>query len=576
MKNTVLSILFVLSNLLTFSQIHKDAVAFEDPEFNEYLKTRKVPIVKGKISNISLEEIKKTSISYTIVTVLGGEGNNKTTSINSDGTFSLELETNLPYQQIWLKIGTQFYAGIYAHEELFIEIDWQKAKAKKIYMIGDGVNYLGKDGELNMYLNKHVLFQQSYNRQIQEALNNIKFGREAMKIPLEKYMIKYDSLFVEIKKIDSLFIIQNPSKYEWILENERMSEYYGGICTKYWYSKKMESGLWDKVVAHKTHLVTNSGMLFNRYLHTLISSNATDMRGKGVDFFLKYFCENEKEKNEFESLILLVKNTSPKDSVLYKENMMNQGKFMNNLYQKSESRVLYPRVMTYLDSAFVTSKADFIKLFEDGQRQDIKIRKMKIEIALASMKTDWCKDMLTDEYQKTLSKIKEVDDALAMSSKATTKNNIGELILETPFSAKLYEVKSGKGTELLANLKSSFQGKALLLDFWGTWCAPCLSDLPHSKKLHDESPELPIEYIYLCTSNNSTIEKWKNKIAELEIPGTHIFVDERIENELMELFQATGYPSYRFIDKMGKYKPGAINWMQETDKAKLKALVEGK
>jgi hypothetical protein len=54
MKNTVLTILLVLSNLLAFSQIPKDAVAFEDPEFNEYLKTRKVPIVKGKISNISL------------------------------------------------------------------------------------------------------------------------------------------------------------------------------------------------------------------------------------------------------------------------------------------------------------------------------------------------------------------------------------------------------------------------------------------------------------------------------------------------------------------------------------------
>ena len=575
MKKALFSIAFLLSNLFVFSQIPKDAVSFEDPNFGKYLKTRKVPIVKGKISNISSEEIKNVSISY--VTVNAGEQKSSTTTLKDDGTFTLEFTNNLPYQQIWLTIGKQkFYAGIYAHSELFIDLDWQKTSPNGIYMIGDGVKYSGNDGELNTYLNKYVLFKQSYSRPIQEAISKISYGKEARTMPIETYKVKYDSLFNETKKIDSLFISQNPSNYAWVLENERMSEYYGGLCTKHWYSKKMESGLWDKVVAHKTYLVTNSGMLFNRYLHTLISSNATDMRGKGVDFFLKYFCENEKEKNEFESLILLVKNTSPKDSVLYKENTMKQGKFMNNLYQKSESRVLYPKVIAYLDSAFAPSKADFIKLFEDGQRQDIKIRKLKTEIALASMKTDWCEDLVTNEYQSTLIKMNEVDNILAKTKVSSTKSEIGEMIGETPFGAKLYTINTGKGFELLANLKNTFKDKALLLDFWETWCAPCLSDLPHSKKLHEESPELPIEYIYLCTSNNSSIEKWKNYIVEMKISGTHIFVDEKIENELMEMFQATGYPSYRFIDKNGKYKPGAISWMQQMDKAKLVALIDGK
>lgn len=128
----------------------------------------------------------------------------------------------------------------------------------------------------------------------------------------------------------------------------------------------------------------------------------------------------------------------------------------------------------------------------------------------------------------------------------------------------------------MANLKSSFKGKALLLDFWGTWCAPCLAEMPISKKLHEETIDLPLEYTYLCTSNNSSIEKWKNKVAELSIPRTHIFVDEKIENELMRMFQASGYPSYRFIDSKGKYKLGATSRMKEMDKVKLKKLVEGK
>lgn len=543
MKNTVLSILLVLSNLLAFSQIPKDAVAFEDPEFNEYLKTRKVPIVKGKITNISSEEIKKTSISYTIVTAFGGGQNHRNTSINSDGTFNLELECNLPYQQIWFNIEGKFYAGIYAHEELFITLDWQKAKSKKIYMNGDGVKYLGKDGEMNTYLNDYVLFNQANKSQTYKD-----------------------------------FIVQKPSKYSWIIENERESETLGNQCVEYWMLQKMPDSLWTKINNHKSFIVSNDGMLFYRYLYNFISIKETQIvAGKdNTEFCLKYYCQNDKEREKLKALIALVKNTTSQDSALYQSNMNKKAEYTRSLYRDAETRVLYPKLMAYLDSTFSPAKADFLKLHERWEGLDIKIRKKKTEIALASMKTSWCKDLLMKEYQTTLDKISEVDGSLAKTNTTGKKTSIGEMLGETPFGAKFYKVDSGKGMELLANLKETFKGKALLLDFWGTWCAPCLQELPISKKLHEETKELPLEYVYLCTSNNSTVEKWKNKIAELKISGTHIFVDETIETELMNKFQASGFPSYRFIDRNGKYKQGAISRMSETNKAKLKALVEEK
>lgn len=69
---------------------------------------------------------------------------------------------------------------------------------------------------------------------------------------------------------------------------------------------------------------------------------------------------------------------------------------------------------------------------------------------------------------------------------------------------------------------------------------------------------MPVEFVYLCTSESSDLVKWKSKIAEYQLGGTHIFVDKRIVNKLLEMFSGNGFPTYVFINAKGAYKPGAI------------------
>lgn len=106
---------------------------------------------------------------------------------------------------------------------------------------------------------------------------------------------------------------------------------------------------------------------------------------------------------------------------------------------------------------------------------------------------------------------------------------------------------------------------------------PCLADLPSSKALHRDNADLPIAYIYLCTSSSSAINLWKNKVVELEIPGTHIFVDDKIVTQLKEKLGASGgFPSYVVIGKEGKVSPSLVTRMQHLNRESLQKIAEFK
>jgi thiol-disulfide isomerase/thioredoxin len=214
----------------------------------------------------------------------------------------------------------------------------------------------------------------------------------------------------------------------------------------------------------------------------------------------------------------------------------------------------------WLDSLYSPSRADFMKL-QLNDSKDIAEQKAALEQILPSMTTSWCKVMAKKEYARTVGQVASVNRALATSGNSPTATDFGRPLQQTDFGATLYRLSSMSGEDFLAKLKQSLVGKAIVLDRWATWCAPCLQEMPHSKKLQQDAKELPIVFVYVCTAQGSDEGQWKRKIAELKLPGIHFFIDEALDAKLSQYFSFSGYPGYAFIDQKGVYKPGAITWM---------------
>ena len=164
------------------------------------------------------------------------------------------------------------------------------------------------------------------------------------------------------------------------------------------------------------------------------------------------------------------------------------------------------------------------------------------------------------------------DNTLGLAESDNLDHKFGQFIMEMPFGAKLYKNNNTNAQEFLTNIKSSFKGKSILIDFWAIWCSPCIKEMAYSKKLQAEAKDLPIEFIYLCTDYRTSLNDWITKISMLKQPGIHIYIDDSLESEVAQSFSKGGFPNYLLINAKGEYKPKAIDRISgNTD---IKAILE--
>ncbi|HXB45145.1 MAG TPA: TlpA disulfide reductase family protein, partial [Puia sp.] len=506
---------------------------------------------------LSPAKLKNLIITYTLVTPFSESQTTKTTYAQPDGSFRLGLDYALPYQQIWFGVGDLFYACLYANKDLFLELDMKKIMgSKNVSFNGVGVHYLGTDGPLNVYLNNYILYRKPEQQELSDHISKLLISSH----PADAIILPtYNKLCDSVKKIEDSYIASNPSPYSWILENERMSDYYAQIITHY-FGNTIDDSLWQKMKQHKSYLVSNNSAQFYNFLVIYISAlpigrvsvSWRDVEGlPGLD---------PSEKALLDSL-----RDSEKMQTAYPYTSENIKKWTQQLQPRIQNLELIRSLdknIQRIDSMFSPAKADFLKLRLNTSR-DINEQRVALENIIQSMHTSWCMDVAKKEYKRTVAKIDEINRTLAMPFHDVQHTSFGKPLIETSFGASLFKTSGVKALDFLAKLKQSFPRKAIIIDRWATWCAPCLAEMPHSKKLQVESGDLPVVFVYLCTIYGSTESKWKSKVIELKQPGIHFLIEENLDADISNYFSFSGYPGYALIDKTGKYRPGAIKSMSE-------------
>ena len=96
---------------------------------------------------------------------------------------------------------------------------------------------------------------------------------------------------------------------------------------------------------------------------------------------------------------------------------------------------------------------------------------------------------------------------------------------------------------------SEFRGKYVLLDFWATWCGPCVGDMPHLRQIYDRFHARGLEIVGM--NGDEDEPKAREMIAEKSLGWIHATYAS-IRQTLERSFRIRAWPAYVLLDREGK------------------------
>ena len=176
--------------------------------------------------------------------------------------------------------------------------------------------------------------------------------------------------------------------------------------------------------------------------------------------------------------------------------------------------------------------------------QKIPSRRLQLAV-MASLVSDALENNQAKEVQKIFAEFnKETADIILANA---LKDKLKEVaVLSNGAEATGFTLSDLNGKKVSL---SDFKGKLIYLDFWATWCGPCMMEMPHSIELQKKFSNVK-NIVFLFVSIDDDEQKWKNIVKERGITGTHLISPGRT-SAIVKNYNLMSIPRHYIIDKNG-------------------------
>jgi thiol-disulfide isomerase/thioredoxin len=121
-----------------------------------------------------------------------------------------------------------------------------------------------------------------------------------------------------------------------------------------------------------------------------------------------------------------------------------------------------------------------------------------------------------------------------------------EKLRRTPMELK-FTALDGREVDL-----AKYRGKVVLIDFWATWCGPCIAELPNVKKVYADYRAKGFDIISIALDRAEDRQKLVNMVAKEEMPWPQYFDGKYWQTDISVKYGITGIPAMFLLDKTGR------------------------
>lgn len=102
----------------------------------------------------------------------------------------------------------------------------------------------------------------------------------------------------------------------------------------------------------------------------------------------------------------------------------------------------------------------------------------------------------------------------------------------------------GKHVTLAQILSSNMP---LYVDFWASWCGPCVEEMPNERQLISKYMNKGIRFVLISIDNNE--EQWKRGISKINVEADHYWIADGLKSPIGKYISLESIPRYLIIDK---------------------------
>lgn len=235
------------------------------------------------------------------------------------------------------------------------------------------------------------------------------------------------------------------------------------------------------------------------------------------------------------------------------------GQYISQL-QINNPRTFDNRLLGSILSWYLSLRPDYETVESEGKRQVLLFDLAKSKVGNASMVDQFMAEEIRNridfgsirDYTNVMEKFRELcsDANLYAEVKAEYNEYMrAHQAMDPGMPAPNFEMIDTEGNKVKL---SDLRGKLLYIDIWGTWCIPCIEEMPHLTKLQERFKDDP-RILIMSISVDPNINTWKRFLDKRKPIWKQYIVDKQNNAILDKDYRVFGIPRFILIDKDGRF-----------------------